>query len=450
MLLLPTVEIAGKKIQLPCSSANLLKLIAAVSKLATAPNETNEEPFPGGDLELRQVLCHDPLLYLFATARLQEEPCNHRAHSWAEQIVRYVLRPDDQVEFLDPAIVSLIKRQRQFRLQRKLVKYWKRPNHKRIAKFAAPLMEAINQSRMDTAEIKDWLKAKESEPKWKVSEQPVAHATARAKTEIDHLFGAEIDSQSVSLMWQSVARQARLSQEFQRQLRIEKLESLRQLAYGASHEINNPLANIATRAQSLIQDEGQPERRRRLALIYDQAIRAHEMISDMMLFARPPELTRQTTNLRALCRELVGPLQQRGLQCSIRVYPDVVPLSIDPSQIKIAIGAILQNSWDAIGPGAGHVRIRLFRHCTHSIGISIVDSGPGIDSDVARHLFDPFYSGREAGRGSGFGLSKAWQIITSHQGRLECDFSWTDGAKFDIRLPIRQNSACRIDTARAA
>ena len=64
---------------------------------------------------------------------------------------------------------------------------------------------------------------------------------------------------------------------------------MKELAYGASHEINNPLANIAARAQALLRDEADPERRRSLEAIYQQAMRAHEMISDLMLFARPPE-----------------------------------------------------------------------------------------------------------------------------------------------------------------
>ena len=67
-----------------------------------------------------------------------------------------------------------------------------------------------------------------------------------------------------------------------------RLEALREFAYGAGHEINNPLANIATRAQSLLLDEQSPERRRRLAVIVDQAFRARDMIGGLMVYARPP------------------------------------------------------------------------------------------------------------------------------------------------------------------
>ncbi|MCC7476100.1 MAG: HAMP domain-containing histidine kinase, partial [Pirellulales bacterium] len=85
---------------------------------------------------------------------------------------------------------------------------------------------------------------------------------------------------------EKLAEANRHAAEFERRLQHEKLESLKELAYGASHEINNPLANIAARAQTLLADEPQPERRRKLIAIHRQALRAHEMISDLMLFAR--------------------------------------------------------------------------------------------------------------------------------------------------------------------
>ncbi|MCH5374349.1 MAG: hypothetical protein JJ992_10245, partial [Planctomycetes bacterium] len=75
-----------------------------------------------------------------------------------------------------------------------------------------------------------------------------------------------------------LARLRQLEDDFQKTLETEKLESLKALAYGASHEINNPLANISTRAQTLLRDETDPERRQKLAVINTQAFRAYEMI----------------------------------------------------------------------------------------------------------------------------------------------------------------------------
>src|SRR5262245_21085375 len=88
--------------------------------------------------------------------------------------------------------------------------------------------------------------------------------------------------------------------EFEARLEREKLAGLMELAYGAGHEINNPLANIAARAQTLLEDERDPERRRKLQAIHRQAMRAHEMIADLMLFARPPKLELAPADLRQI------------------------------------------------------------------------------------------------------------------------------------------------------
>ncbi len=87
-----------------------------------------------------------------------------------------------------------------------------------------------------------------------------------------------------------LARLDELERRFDAAVQHAKLEAMKELAYGAGHEINNPLANIATRAQTLLRDETNPERRRKLAAINAQAFRAHEMIADLMLFARPPQM----------------------------------------------------------------------------------------------------------------------------------------------------------------
>jgi signal transduction histidine kinase len=68
-----------------------------------------------------------------------------------------------------------------------------------------------------------------------------------------------------------------------------------------------------------------------------------------------------------------------------------------------------------------------------TVEIAIRDNGPGMDERAARHLFDPFFSGREAGRGLGFGLSKAWRIITAHDGEIDVDTRPGFGTTFTIR-----------------
>lgn len=253
-----------------------------------------------------------------------------------------------------------------------------------------------------------------------------------------------------NLLPQLAAKLRRLNQletKFDAVLEQEKLASLRQLAYGASHEINNPLANISTRAQTLLREETNPEKRKRLATINAQAFRAHEMISDMMLFAKPPELSLSAVDMQrlldTLMKELRPQAEQQGtlLSCVIPEMPIVV--RADAVQLSVAIRALCVNSLEALGEGGGSVEIQVAvgrgpdGDSRDWLEIRVRDTGPGVSQEARRHLFDPFYSGREAGRGLGLGLSKCWRIITLHGGRIDLDSHGGPGATFRLRIPVQ-------------
>ena len=118
-------------------------------------------------------------------------------------------------------------------------------------------------------------------------------------------------------------------------------------------------------------------------------------------------------------RELKPELNQQEIVTRVHQYPDVPNVWADPNQIAVALKALVQNSIQAIHDVGGRVEIRLWRKSVQSVGISVRDNGVGIDERAKKHLFDPFFSGREAGRGLGFGLSKAWAILKRmHEGEI--------------------------------
>lgn len=237
--------------------------------------------------------------------------------------------------------------------------------------------------------------------------------------------------------------------EFDQQLLTQKLDSMRLLAYGASHEINNPLANIATRAQALLMDESDAKRKHRLTVIYEQAMRAHEMISDMMLFAHPPKLVRAAVDLNAVVERVVAELETKfnstKIVCRVESLVDRAPiLLLDGTQVAAAIKALLMNSIEAIGT-AGRIEIKIDA-TKRGTTLSVSDNGPGIDDSISQNIFDPFFSGREAGRGLGFGLSKAWRIFQLHDANLRRRESEIGGATFEVLFPVAssQNSVCQV------
>ena len=236
-----------------------------------------------------------------------------------------------------------------------------------------------------------------------------------------------------------------LENQFKETLEQEKLAALGELAYGASHEINNPLANISTRAQTLLRDESDPERRRTLAIINSQAFRANEMIADMMLFARPPKLQHESVNLLtlidAVLEELAIEAGEQGTELRRVTDEDELLLPADPTHLSMALRALCVNSLEALGAG-GHVDVVADTVNDPAVDgqnwvrVEVRDTGPGISEEVRRHMFDPFYSGREAGRGLGLGLSKCWRVIEVHGGKIEVRSEIGKGTTFVVMLPL--------------
>ena len=236
------------------------------------------------------------------------------------------------------------------------------------------------------------------------------------------------------------------SLKFQDRLHEEKMASMKQLAYGASHEINNPLANISTRAQTLLASEQDHEKRQKLAVIYEQAIRAHEMISDMMLFANPPAVKVEDMSVRLLIKKILAELEPQldanpGVDLRVTVGVGVEQVKVDVNQFCVAVKNLIRNSFEAIASSGkpvvqfeGKIEVR-FERKQSGLEVSVWDNGQKIIGAVRRHLFDPFYSGREAGRGLGFGLSKVWAITKLHGGSIRFDDQAKLGTRFVMSFP---------------
>jgi len=249
--------------------------------------------------------------------------------------------------------------------------------------------------------------------------------------------------------------------EFETRLLAAKLESLAEFAAGAGHEINNPLAVISGRAQLLLRGEQDPERRRDLAIIHMQALRVHEMIADMMLFARPPQPKPARCDLSALVDRAVAGLKAKATTLGLTIERvgsgESIEAEVDGEQIQIAVRALIDNGLNAMRPG-GRVEIELRSiaasdAASNAVEIIVRDDGPGIPDAEREHIFDPFFSGRQAGRGLGMGLAKAWRIVTSHCGTITADSpsvadpsanataetTTRQGATFVVRLPRRMS-----------
>ena len=189
-----------------------------------------------------------------------------------------------------------------------------------------------------------------------------------------------------------------------------------EFAAGAGHEINNPLAVIAGRAQLLLDGESNAQRRRELAVIHSQAMRVYEMIADMMLFARPPKPRVQPVEVAAIVSTTAGLLGQDPALRDIEIVVNgsAPPVVGDPDLLKIVFVNLLVNGAHAMN-GQGIVRVSIGPRGSLS-EVMFSDSGPGIPAD--QPIFQPLQKGAHA---TGLGLYLSRAFMRSFRGDLRHD-----------------------------
>ncbi len=257
----------------------------------------------------------------------------------------------------------------------------------------------------------------------------------------------------------------KLKLEFFQRLSTEKLNSMKRLAYGASHEINNPLANIATRAQTLILKEADPHRRQTLQVINAQAFRGFDMLANLMHFAAPPKAEIKCVDLLPLVQQSLNqtkaffPDVQLEVDCADLQSQQTRLANVDSQQMVLMIIALLRNAIEASGVQIGETNSGQFSQANCETPKTVVRLGivlcstsfPGsklpaaqlcvwdeasvVDPNLLPFVCDPFHSGREAGRGLGFGLSKVYRIVEMNGGQMRLQSLQPKGLKVSIYLP---------------
>ncbi len=232
--------------------------------------------------------------------------------------------------------------------------------------------------------------------------------------------------------------------------RTDKLEAMAEFAAGAGHEINNPVATIVGRVQMLLKGETDPQRRQSLSTIGGQAYRVRDMIGDAMLFARPPAPRPVSLALQETVQEVLTNLQDdisaTGVHVTVEI-PDLHHIWADLIQWKVVLSNLILNSLNVLESG-GHIRIISEEKMTGRIRfmhIRVIDDGPGLTVQEQEHLFDPFFSARQAGRGLGFGLSKCWRIIQLHGGTIEAEINADKGMTFHLFWPIEDPEESEVN-----
>jgi signal transduction histidine kinase len=221
-------------------------------------------------------------------------------------------------------------------------------------------------------------------------------------------------------------------------VQTEKLVSLGQLAAGAAHEINNPLAAILGYSDLLADDSSLPEKTRATAAkIRDQARRTKTLVGNLLSFARqvPPERTLLDLNTVVTNAMQLRALDLRSAKTKVELQLESVLPGVrgDGNQLMQVFFNIINNAVDAMESHEGGVlTIKTIRD-RGNVVVLFSDTGPGI-KDPTR-VFDPFYTTKPVGKGTGLGLSICFGIIQEHGGKILCYNGQRGGAVFRVELP---------------
>jgi two-component system, cell cycle sensor histidine kinase and response regulator CckA len=255
------------------------------------------------------------------------------------------------------------------------------------------------------------------------------------------------------LVIRDVTQQKTIEQYHQQQ---ERLAAVGQLAAGIAHDFNNILGAITLYAQLAAQIEGAPPLvTERMDIIFDQAMQASELVRQILDFSRGSELERSPLDLVPILKEQTH-LLQRTLPENIQITfnfgkvfpPQSLTANIDPTRIQQAIMNLAINARDAM-PLGGTLKIGL-DHLTIApnaptplpemksgdwLRITFTDSGEGISADVLPHIFNPFFTTKGPGQGTGLGLAQVYGIITAHDGVISVNTIVGEESTFSIYLP---------------
>jgi PAS domain S-box-containing protein len=222
-----------------------------------------------------------------------------------------------------------------------------------------------------------------------------------------------------------------------------RLATVGEMAAGIAHEINNPLTSVIGFSELLSREELPPEASRHIAYITEGAQRVKDIVRRMLTFARQSEMCKTRIDIHQLIDNTLE-LRSYVLQTAnigvVRQYGSSLPwVTVDASQIQQVLMNLIVNAEYAMKttPEKGILTITTaFNQDLRVISITISDNGPGILEQHLKKVFNPFFTTKEPGEGTGLGLSVSRAIVLEHQGEIEVASNQGSGARFTIRLPV--------------
>jgi len=225
-----------------------------------------------------------------------------------------------------------------------------------------------------------------------------------------------------------------------------RLAAVGELAASIAHELNNPLATVSLRLETVLAKTGADDSRRRpLEIVQQEVERMARLVGNLLQFIRPGREQVSTVNV---CEEIIKTieltehyLRKRQVQAEPHFAPNVPLIYADRQHLRQVFLNLFTNAADAM-PKGGRLTLRV--HPGELAGapavvIEVIDTGTGIPAEWLERVFEPFFTTKEEGKGTGLGLAICKRIILQHHGKLELSSMLGTGTTFRITLPVSNN-----------
>ena len=227
-------------------------------------------------------------------------------------------------------------------------------------------------------------------------------------------------------------------------VQAQKLASLGKLTSGVAHELNNPLNNISTSIQILIEEIEEDDlafKKKLLEGVEKEVDRGKDIVRSLLEFARERALSLKRINFKDLVDDALDQIQLQvpdNVRLQIEVPLNIVA-ELAPERIERVLMNLVMNAIHAMQDG-GDITIRAANEADRAgFSFQVIDSGVGIPPEIIPKIFDPFFTTKEVGKGSGLGLSIIYGIINQHDGKITVSSEVGKGTTFSCFLPFNQN-----------
>ena len=223
------------------------------------------------------------------------------------------------------------------------------------------------------------------------------------------------------------------------QLRLsEKMAAIGLLAAGVAHEVNTPLTGISSFTQMLLQRSAPEDPNTQLLeKIERQTFRAAKIVNSLLNLARPSDGEAASVDVNVIVNDVLSLLEHQFRNGRIQVRKDLGASGLIVKGVEYKLQQVflnlLLNARDAM-PRGGWLTLTT-RSDAQGVVVEVADTGTGIPSDHLARIYDPFFTTKADGRGTGLGLSVTYGIVQEHGGTLTCDSAVGHGTRFTLTLP---------------